>query len=72
MHSIGFCQVKVYFKVCFEVRKIRHPFFSCQSLLLVTNVPNDICVYVYYTYTHIYIHMHAYIYIYICIYIYIE
>ena len=23
LHSVGFCQVKVYFKVCFEVRKIR-------------------------------------------------
>ena len=42
LHSVGFCQVKVYFKVCFEVRKIRLPFFSCQSLLLGTNVPNDI------------------------------
>ena len=27
--------------MCFEVRKIRYPFFSCQSLLLGTNVPND-------------------------------
>ena len=23
LHSFGFCQVKVYFKMCFEVRKIR-------------------------------------------------
>ena len=23
LHSVGFCQVKVYFKVCFEVQKIR-------------------------------------------------
>ena len=23
LHSVGFCQLKVYFKVCFEVRKIR-------------------------------------------------
>ena len=23
LHSIGFCLVKVYFKVCFEVQKIR-------------------------------------------------
>ena len=44
LHSVGFCQVEVYFKVCFEVRKIRLPFFSCQSLLLGTNVPNYICV----------------------------
>ena len=31
-----------YLKVCFEVRKIWLPFFSCQSLLLGTGVPNDI------------------------------
>ena len=41
-HSVGFCQVEVYFKKCFEVRKIWLPFFSCQSLLLGTNVPNDL------------------------------
>ena len=33
-----------YFKVCFEVQKIWLPFFSCQSLLLGTSVPNDIFI----------------------------
>ena len=33
---------KAYFKVCFEVWKIWLPFFPCQSLLLGTNVCNDI------------------------------
>ena len=43
LHSVGFCQVKVYFKVCFEVQKKSVAIFlSCQSLLLGTNVPNDI------------------------------
>ena len=31
-----------YLKVCFEVQKIWLPFFSCQSLLLGTGVPNAI------------------------------
>ena len=29
------------FKVCFVVCKLWSPFFSCQSLLLGTSVPND-------------------------------
>ena len=33
---------KAYFKVYFVVRKIWSPFFSCQSLLLGTSIPNDI------------------------------
>ena len=41
LHSVGFSQVKIYFKVCFEVRKFGSHFFSCLSLLLGTNVPND-------------------------------
>ena len=32
---------KAYFKVCFVVYKIQSPFFSCQSLLLRTSIPND-------------------------------
>ena len=32
---------KVYFRACFEMRKIQLPFFSCQSLLLSTNALND-------------------------------
>ena len=32
---------KAYFRVCFVMCKIRSPFFSCQSLLLGTSVPND-------------------------------
>ena len=32
---------KAYFKVCFEAGKIYWPFFSYQSLLLGTSVPND-------------------------------
>ena len=31
-----------FYKVCFEARKIRSPFFSCLSLLLSTSVLNDI------------------------------
>ena len=41
LHSVAFCQVKVYFKVYFEVQKFGSHVFSCQ-LLLGTNVPNDI------------------------------
>ena len=37
---------KAYFKVRFEVQKIWQPFFSCQSLLLGTSVPNDACMYI--------------------------
>ena len=33
---------KVYFRGCFVVCKIQSPFFSCQSLLLGTSIPNDI------------------------------
>ena len=40
LHSVGFHQVEVYFKVFFEVPKFGSHFL-CQSLLLVTNVPND-------------------------------
>ena len=35
LHSVGFCQVKVY-----KCEKFGSH-FSCQSLLLGTNVPND-------------------------------
>ena len=48
--SVGFCQVKlVTYKVCFEVRIIQLPFFSCQSLILGTNIPNDDRAYQYFT-----------------------
>ena len=39
LHSVSFCQVKVYVLKC---EKFGSHFFSCQSLLLGTNVPNDI------------------------------
>ena len=32
---------KTYFRVCFEMHKIQLPFFSYRSLLLGTNVSND-------------------------------
>ena len=32
---------KTYFRVYFMVHKIWSPFFSCQSLLLGTSIPND-------------------------------
>ena len=41
-HSIGFCQVELILR-CFEVQKIWLPLFSCQSLLLGTNVLVDNC-----------------------------
>ena len=40
LHSVDFRQIKVYFKVCFEVQK-SGSHFLCQSLLLGSNVPND-------------------------------
>ena len=41
MHFSQLFSSIAYFKVCFEVRKIRLPFFSCRSLLLSTSVLND-------------------------------
>ena len=41
LHSVGFFQVKVYFKCALKCEKFGSHFISCQSLLLSTNVPND-------------------------------
>ena len=43
LHFSRLLSSKAYFKACFEVRKAWLPFFSCQSLLLGTNISNDIC-----------------------------
>ena len=45
--ELHFSQVlssKAYFKVCCEVHKIGCYFISCQSLLLGTNLPNDMLI----------------------------
>ena len=42
LHFSWFLSSRAYVKVCFEVWKIWLPFFSCQSLILCTIVPNDI------------------------------
>ena len=61
LHFSWFLSRKVYFKVCFEVQKIWLPFFSYQSLLLGTSVPNDKFIH---TYIYIYIYIYIYNYIY--------
>ena len=40
LYSVGFCQVKLYFKAFWSTKNLV-AIFSCQSLLLGTNVPND-------------------------------
>ena len=41
MHFSRLFSSTAYFKVCFEMCKIRLPFFSCRSLLLSTSIFND-------------------------------
>ena len=42
LHSVSFCQVKVYFKVCFKYENLVAIFF----MSIPTNVPNNKHVYV--------------------------
>ena len=44
VHFSLFFSNKMYFRMCLVVYKILSPFYSCQSLLLGTSVPNDMKV----------------------------